>query len=35
MAFQELEWHVIDKFGFDGVENHIPEIAHGPGTPCS
>ena len=35
MTFQELEWHVIDNFGFDDVENCIPEITRGPGTPCS
>ena len=33
MAFQELEWHVIDDIDFNGVENDIPEIIHGPGTP--
>ena len=33
MAFQELEWHEIDDVDFDDVENDIPEITHGPGTP--
>ena len=33
MAFQKLEWHAIDDVDFDGVENDIPEITHGLGTP--
>ena len=33
MTFQELEWHAINDVDFDGVENDIPEITHGPGTP--
>ena len=32
MAFQELKWHFIDYFDFDGVENDISEITHGPVT---
>ena len=34
MAFQYLEWHAIDDIDFDGVQNNIPEITHGPGTPA-
>ena len=32
MVFQELDWHVIDDFDFDGVKNDIQEITHGPET---
>ena len=34
LVFQELEWHNIDEVGFDCIENKIPEITHGPGTPA-
>ena len=33
MALQELELYAIDDVDFDGVENDIPEITDGPGTP--
>ena len=33
MTFQELEWHPVDEVDFNGVENDIPGITHGPGTP--
>ena len=33
IAFQELEWYNIHEFDFDGVENDIPEITHGPEAP--
>ena len=32
MACQELEWHAINDVDFDGVENDVPEITHGPRT---
>ena len=34
MALQELELYAIDDVDFDGVENDIPEITYGPGTPA-
>lgn len=34
MVFQDFEWHIINEVDFDGVENDIPDITHGPATPA-
>lgn len=33
MVFEDFEWHIINEVDFDGVENDIPDITHGPDTP--
>ena len=34
MVFEDFEWHIINEVDFDGVENDIPDITHGPDTPA-
>lgn len=34
MVFQDFECYIINEVDFDGVENDVPDITHGPVTPA-